>query len=87
MHDAPLPSRSRVSDPAGKCDVRVETAVPESVKGDMAVYWRLLGFGSEAEYVRSLIVKDLYGSFSTLQSIAQRAVKVNPGNPGFNRGE
>ena len=76
-----LDSRAGVTDPLGKCICRVETAVPEPVKADMTVHWRLLGFGSEAEWVRDLIVKELYGSFARMQMLAQRAVRSYPGNP------
>lgn len=75
-----LKARSGDSDSRGKLTDRVETAVPGTVKSDMSVYWRLLGFLSEAEYVRSLIYKDLYGNFSEVQSVAQRALKLYPGN-------
>lgn len=74
-----LSSRT-TEDPFGKATERVESAVSEQVKGDMAVYWRLLGFESEAAYVRDLILKDLYGSYSRVQIMAQRAVRLNPGN-------
>ncbi len=85
--DDALMARTPDSDPLGKRELRVETAVPESVKGDIGVYWRLLGFNSEAEYVRDLIYKDLYGSFKTVQSIAQRALRVKPGNHRDNPGD
>ncbi len=80
MHDDTLRARPAATDPLGKCTEPVETAVSGQVKSDMTVYWRILGFGSEAEYVRSLIHRDLYGSFQRVQSIAQRAVGVNPEN-------
>lgn len=80
MREPELKARSSDSDPRGKCDSRVETMVPESVKDDMLVFWRVAGFLSEAEYVRKLIYADLYGRFSEVQSVAQRAVGLNPGN-------
>jgi len=75
-------SRSSSSDPTGKLTERVETTVSDSVKLDMTCHWRLLGYLSEAEYLRELIFKDLYGSFHRIQSIAQRAVKGHPENTG-----
>ncbi len=82
-----LCARSPVSDPLGKCTKPMETAVPETVKEDASVYWHLLGYGSEAEFLRDLVMKELYGSFGRVKSVAQRALKGHPGNPREITGE
>lgn len=72
--------RPRESDIYGKATQRVETAVSDPVKEEMILHWRRLGFNSEAEYVRELIYRDMYGSFHRLQSMVQKVAGVIPGN-------
>lgn len=70
------PSFSR-DDPNGKCDVRIDTPVPESVKEDAAFVARAQGFGSTSAWVRYLIERELYGSVQHIQSVVRGSSNVN----------
>lgn len=60
--DDVLFARSANTSVFGKCDEHIpKTPVPESVKLDVTKRWRELGFSSCAEYVRQLVLIDLYG--------------------------
>ena len=75
-------ARPQHVEPDEKATCRVEALVSQTLKADLTSMWRLLGYGSESEYVRDLIGRELYGSYTRLQRLAQRAIHGNPGNLG-----
>ena len=75
-------ARPQRVEPEEKANARVEALVSESLKADLTIMWRLLGYGSESEFIRDLLSRELYGSFNRLQRLAQRALHSNPGNLG-----
>lgn len=75
-------ARPQSVDPTEKADRRVECLVSEDMKADLTAMWRLMGYGSESEFIRELLGRELYGSFHRLQRLAQRAGLGNPGNIG-----
>lgn len=78
----PTFARSSESDPLGKCDVRMDTLVPEKVKDDAAFVARAQGFRSTSEWVRSIIERELYGSVEHIQSVVRGIGSVKGRNGG-----
>jgi hypothetical protein len=72
--DVPLlHSRSADSNGAGKCDARLDTPLPESVKNDLAAVAVVLGFGSVAELNRRIIEDFLYGQLHAVRMAVRRS--------------
>lgn len=66
MSNGPFASRPPTSSPLGKCDVRLETLVPEQAAEDAIVAARLSGYRSKSEWLRDLILNELYGRLRML---------------------
>lgn len=70
------PAFSRASDDQnGKCDVRIDTPIPESVKEDAAFVARAQGFNSTSAWVRYLIERELYGAVAHIQSVVRGSAR------------
>jgi hypothetical protein len=66
----------------GKCDVKVETLLPELAAEDVIVVSRLEGYDSKSEWLRDLILDKLYGRVKRLQMMARAGNGGNPSNSG-----
>ncbi len=75
-------SRSAHSDPRGKITERIDCPVPLSVKEDATFVARARGFTTTAEWVRSVIYRELYGSVSQIQSVVRGEGPGDGGNQG-----
>ncbi len=68
---AMLYSRPSCSGGNGKCDERLDTPLPGSVKTDFAAVALILGYGSAAELNRRLIEDFLYGKLVAVRMAAR----------------
>lgn len=68
----PLHSRSAESGGNGKCDDRLDTPLPGSVKTEFAAVALVMGYGSAAELNRSIIEDFLYGRLHRIRVAAAR---------------
>lgn len=69
-------------EPDAKLDVRLDVNVPEQMKDDAAFVARARGFRNTGEWVRSVLIRELYGSLESIQ----RLVEQRTGVDGRNRG-
>ena len=73
---APLFSRTSNSSSEGKCDARLDTPLPQSVRDDFLAVAVVLGYGSAAELNRCLIEQFLYGTLTSVR-VASRSACVD----------
>lgn len=64
-------SRSSNSNPDGKCDKRIDIPVSERLEQDVIALFSLEGYGSKAEYGRSLLEEGIFGKLEMLRRRAR----------------
>jgi hypothetical protein len=79
-------ARSFGMHPLGKCTEPVKTLLPEDIKEELARKTRELGYGSESEYLRELVIVALRGKqylaslhADRLQRMSQNLSEIGPG--------
>lgn len=64
----PLLSRSAESDPNGKLTRRIDVPVSETLDDSIGAVALMLGYGSKAEYVRSVMQREMFGTLAVMRA-------------------
>lgn len=79
-------ARTSASHPLGKCTESVKTFVPEEIKDELSRKARELGYGSESEYVRELVIVALRGIEYLTSLHAERLERMSQNLAGIGKG-
>lgn len=79
-------ARTSASHPLGKCTEAVKTFLPEEIKDELSRKSRELGYGSESEYVRELVIVALRGMEYLTSLHAERLERMSQNLTGKGKG-